>query len=461
MTSHPAPPLHRSRHVEVVEFPAKDEEDEEVGEFMVSCFGPPANDVETQYALEVLGDYLTDSPVSVLQHNFTEIEDPVAGDIHFSINQRVPCTLTIEFESVPVEHLATPEDPAELQSLESELFEVLDKITEEGIDMERMKTVINNLRSRSLHSVEQNPSSHFSHKLICEALYGDLTGNTLKDEIMSLRYYDTLLQWTSEQWVGLLRTWLLENPRVVVLGIPSSTRANKLKETEERRVSDRRKRLGEEGLRQLERKVEEAQKENNAPIPDEIIEGFKIPRIENVQFIDTIAAVYRPSSDHSQIERNKVEQYLDQHSSDHPYNLVFSHTSSAFVTIVLYLTTKDIPGQLLPYLECYTDLFFSLPVMRNGKIVEYGKVVEELNEIAIDHFAKVSHYRLRELVAIGMTVEKKNYEKAVALLSELFVNSVFDQERLPHPGLKLTIESQIKCPSRKMTFRQLREMDTI
>jgi Zn-dependent M16 (insulinase) family peptidase len=429
VASKPAPPLQKNRHLEIIEFPANDDEDEEVGEFMVTFFGPSATDQETQCALEVLGDYLTDSPVSTLQHNFTEIEDPVAGDIHFSMNERLPCTLTIGFQSVPVDHLSIPKDASEPQALEADLFEVLQQIPEGGIDMDRIKTVINNLRSRCLYSVEQNPSNQFSMKLICEALYGDLTGNTLKKEIMPLRYYDNLLQWTSDQWIKLLKTWILDNPRVVVLGIPSSNRAKELKESEEKRVETRRERFGEEGLKKLDEEIEKAQKENNTPIPDELIEGFKIPRIENVKFIDTALAVYRSRFQHPVRERNEVERYLDQQPSNHPFNLVFSHTATSFVTISLYLTTKDLPAHLLPYLECYTDLFFALPILRQGDVIEYEKVVEELNEISVDHDARVGTRGLDEVVVIRITVDKAKYAKAVRLLGELFVHSIFDPER--------------------------------
>ena len=292
-----------------------------------------------------------------------------------------------------------------------------------------MKTVIKNIRSRCLYSVEQNPSNTFSAKLISEALYGDLTGNTLKNEAMSLRYYDNLLQWSSKQWINLLNKWLLDNPRVVVLGIPSSKRAQELKEIEEKRVKERQAKFGEEGLKELERKIEEAQKENNTPIPDEHIKGFKIPKIENVRFIDTNLAVYKPSSEAKGKDRNEIERYLDQHASSHPFNLVFSHTPTSFVTISLYVTTKDLPAHLLPYLECYTDLFFALPILRDGDVVDYEKVVEELNQISVNHYAKVGTRGLDEVVFILLTVENTNYAKAVSLLGELFVNSLFDPER--------------------------------
>lgn len=109
--------------------------------------------------------------------------------------------------------------------------------------------------------------------------------------------------------------------------------------------------------------------------------------------------------------------------------MVFSHTSTQFVTIALYITTKDLPGHLLPYLQLYLDSFFALPVERNGKIVDYEKVVAEINRIAVHHNAYLGIDEVTEVVTIKIRAEKHRYKEAVTLLSELFVHSVFDPER--------------------------------
>lgn len=188
----------------------------------------------------------------------------------------------------------------------------------------------------------------------------------------------------------------------------------------------------------MKRKLEQAQEENDKPIPQDLIRKFKIPKIENIKFIDTINAVYRPRTSHSISHtsdglRNEVEKYLDKDSSDHPLNLVFSHTSTQFVTIALYITTKDLPEHLLPYLQLYLDSFYALPVDRNGEIIDYEKVVAEVNRIATSHNAYLGVDEVTEVLTIKLRTEKSKYKEAVNLLSELFVHSVFDPERYPPP----------------------------
>jgi hypothetical protein len=80
-------------------------------------------------------------------------------------------------------------------------------------------------------------------------------------------------------------------------------------------------------------------------------------------------------------------------------------------------------------LQLYLDSFFSLPVMRDGKIVEYEKIVAEVNNIAVDHSASLGVQTVNEVVRIQLRAEKSQYKNVVRLLGELFVHSVFDPER--------------------------------
>src|SRR5579859_7342229 len=90
--------------------------------------------------------------------------------------------------------------------------------------------------------------------------------------------------------------WWLDNPHVSILGKPSAQLAKDLETNELARIEAQRKKFGPEGLANLKRKLEHAQEENDKPIPQDLIRKFKIPKIENIKFIDTINAVYRPSS---------------------------------------------------------------------------------------------------------------------------------------------------------------------
>src|SRR5271170_6537704 len=128
----------------------------------------------TNVALEVLGNYLVDSEVSILSQKFIEVEDPLTTNISFYTREQLPDTVSVYFESVPVENL---------DSVEDQLMDVFRKVVKEGFDMERMAIVIRSLKNRFLLSVEQAPANAISSKLVNEALYGSLDGRTLSEDL--------------------------------------------------------------------------------------------------------------------------------------------------------------------------------------------------------------------------------------------------------------------------------------
>ena len=59
---------------ETVEFPEKDES---VGELQIGFLGPPPTAFLERKALDILGLYLTSSPVAPLNKEYVEIENPL------------------------------------------------------------------------------------------------------------------------------------------------------------------------------------------------------------------------------------------------------------------------------------------------------------------------------------------------------------------------------------------------
>jgi Zn-dependent M16 (insulinase) family peptidase len=224
--------------------------------------------------------------------------------------------------------------------------------------------------------------------------------------------------------------WFIDNPHVVILGKPSAKLAKTLEQNELARIEGQKAKLGELGLQEKKRKLEEAQEENDKPIPQKVIKKFKVPNIENIKFIETVNAVYVRASDRKPRHRNEIERILDRDVSDHSLDLVFSHTSTQFVTVSLFITTQDLPADLLPYLSLYLESFFTLPVMRNGQLVKYEEVVKEVNLLTVDKSVSLEVDNVTsEVLKITLNAEKSRYQDIVRLLGDLFVHSVFDPER--------------------------------
>jgi Zn-dependent M16 (insulinase) family peptidase len=211
VTSSPPPAISVSRSI-TVEFP---EEDESIGEFTLHFFGPPPNvpprpsslpnsqDFETLYALDVMCYYLSHSEVSILAQTFTEIDDPVATDVSFDVRYQNPCHVSLTFDSVPVEFLASNLPPEE--TIEAQYLAVLNSLVSDGIDMSRMAVSIREIRNKGLLRFEKSPEDYFQTHLMNEALYGDLQGHSLSDVLTATRFFDVLSEWTSDQWISFLK----------------------------------------------------------------------------------------------------------------------------------------------------------------------------------------------------------------------------------------------------------------
>ncbi|KAJ2770824.1 hypothetical protein IWQ57_002484, partial [Coemansia nantahalensis] len=73
----------------------------ETGTIAFAWEGPPAEDVESHVALDMLIDYLGNDPGSPLRKRFTNRPVPIAGDISFTITRLFPAMIELSFTEVP------------------------------------------------------------------------------------------------------------------------------------------------------------------------------------------------------------------------------------------------------------------------------------------------------------------------------------------------------------------------
>jgi len=363
----------------------------------------------------------------------------MAKTIRYDISHQLPCILRIIFESVPVKNLNT---------LEAKLFDVLEKVTTDGVDMNRMLIVVARAVNRRLLSVERWPFYEISKMLKNEAVYGSLDGETLKKAARDIVYYQNLSAWGSDQWIALLQKyplpptgcannrWWLQNPHASIIGKPSAQLAKTLVQNEFERVEARREKLGEDGLTELNRALEQARHKNDKLAPQELIDTFQIPEIRDVSFIHVVHAVASSSGARSE-HHGEVENYLDLDPSRHRLNAVFSQIPSQFVTISLYITTKGLPKHLLPLIPLYLDLFFALPIERNGELIQYETVVSEITQGADEYTATVGVQDITEVLCITLRAKTSQYREVVSLLKGLFLHSVFDPKR--YDGCRMSL----------------------
>ncbi|CAG8476216.1 27764_t:CDS:10 [Dentiscutata erythropus] len=388
--SAPIPLLEKSIQ-ETVKFP---DEDESMGQVVIAWL---------------------DTPVSVLQKEFVEIEEPLCTDIDFSINEQTRTAILATFENVPTE---------ELEDLVTGLFDVFKRIVNEGIDMERMKNVIHRDRLKTLNEIEVNPHNVFSGLCIVDHVYGKETGEDLERGVKDLGYYEQIANFSEKQYH-------IDNPHIALLGCPSAEFSKKLIDDELKRVEKQRETLGPEKLKDLEKQLEKAKESNNVPIPPQII----VPSIESITFINVITGRNKSEGKY----KNIVQGYLDSdNSTDIPYFIQFDHIPSAFVNISIYITTEPIPVHLRPYLEIYLETFYSLPLNRpNGEHLTFEQMVNELNTDTISYEDNWGIKGFEGMICFSLKVEASKYATGIRWLRDLLWNTEFTAERLKICASKL------------------------
>jgi Zn-dependent M16 (insulinase) family peptidase len=70
--------------------------------------------------------------------------------------------------------------------------------------------------------------------------------------------------------------YFVSAPSLTIIGKPSAALSAKIEGDEKERIAKRKAELGEEKLKELEKKVEEAKKESDVPPPPQMISEFPL-----------------------------------------------------------------------------------------------------------------------------------------------------------------------------------------
>ncbi|KAF3481641.1 cytoplasm protein [Arthroderma uncinatum] len=413
------PPLERST-IERVEFP---EEDESYGEVEIRFLGPDYRDRVQAGALNVVLLYLSGSSASLLDNILVEKEQVVSA-IYYSIEDG-PCTeLSFTLSGVATE---------QLEVVERRFFELLQDAMKQEIDLKYMQECIHRHQRTWKFAIENSPTP-FAKLVITDFLFGKRDGSTLQT-VGTLEEYKVLEKWTDIEWRNFIRKWISDAHHVSILGVPSAKLATNLTEDEQKRMEHRKKKLGEEGLRNLAEALEKAKTENGMEAPKELLSSFVIPGTDSIHFIQTTTAKSGPALKLGRPD-NDIQQLIDSNGPELPLFIHFEHIPSNFVQFTLIISTADVPLQVLPLLPVYIEAFFSLPIERNGRTIAFEQVIVELEKDTVGHYIHPS-YTSPESLSITFQMEVDKYQAAILWLKELAWNSVFKAERLVAIATKL------------------------
>lgn len=363
--------------------------------------------------------YLCGSSVSVLENTIVEKEE-LASSVSSWWDSRPNSVIWLQPTGVASE---------KLESVEKRLFEVLKDVVSKPLDMEYMYECIKR-EKRQVKFHAETSESFFSTNIIADYLFGKRDGSTLRD-LESLHEYAALEKWDDKAWRDFITRWFLDAHHISILGKPSVALSEKMKKAEEDRVAKRKEELGKDGLEKLAKKLDEAQKKNDQPIPAEVLDQFEVPGTESIHFIESDTARYGHAKTIG-AGVGKAQKLVDGAPEGKlPLFIQFEDVPTNFVHITLHIGTSQVPVELKPLMPIFSDNFFNTHIMRDDKLVNFEQVVMELERDSVGY--GLGGARLLgdpEGLAIQFQVEPEKYAAAVEWIRTMMFDSVFDPQRL-------------------------------
>ncbi|KAK3592274.1 hypothetical protein CHS0354_037563 [Potamilus streckersoni] len=411
------PPLEASV-MKTVPYPS---DNESHGMVKVAWRGPKAKDQYKLTSLFVLYDYLHDSPISPLQRDFVELEDPYCSKVHCSMMENSECCIFISFQNIIKEKLS---------QIYPRLTDILNKLAtgQEKIDMTRMYNVIHRKVLERLSSVEDHPHEIVAHNLIGDFLFGD-TKEDLETRTSVISILKDLKSKPEEFWVALINQYFINKPNVVIIGEPSKALMEEIGKTEAERVAKQQNDLGKDGLKKMGEILEKATEENEQEPLDSIITDISVPNVSQIYFHPII-----PYSNHSRDAANRNPKFP---LADIPFQFHLDDIHTNFVQISALLDSNGVSQELKYYLPIFCEVLFESPVVRNGVLISHEEVIQQLHadtlvteaNLGIDGEKFYCGY-IPQVVQVLLKVEKEKYEKGVTWLKDLLYNIKFTAERL-------------------------------
>ncbi|KAL5012223.1 hypothetical protein ScPMuIL_010774 [Solemya velum] len=390
------PPLLTSS-TEVVLYPS----DEETHGLVLSAWrGPKAKDKYTYCGLLTLMDYLTDSAISPVQRDFIEIPDPYCSQVHCNIIENSECCVYISFKNVPKD---------KLKDISPRLNTVLEKLASrsEIIDMTRIQNLLHRKILEMLNSMEDSPHEIMAVKLIEDFLFGDCEKD-LEERVNSVSIYKRLKKETGTYWVDLLNQFFCGKSNVVIIGEPSSTLMEDMASTEKARVAEQRSRLGEEGLANKAKVLENAIQDNEVEPPEGVLTSLPVPDVSSINFHPI-----KSSSNKTETDDSNPGFPL----ADIPFRFQLDDTHTNFIQISCLLDSSCLSTDQRLLLPLFCEVMFESPILRDGELVSHEAVISGLEADTLFtatnlgvHGRKFSCGDFPQIVHITMKVEEEKQQ---------------------------------------------------
>ncbi|XP_055378206.1 uncharacterized protein C05D11.1-like [Condylostylus longicornis] len=411
----PVAPLTESHDIKIL-YPS-DEED--CGLVYIGYRGPNCiHEYKKLMACNVLLRYLSDTPVSPLQREFVEIDDPFASKVSHSLLENYESLLVFIFDNVPIE---------KIDLVLSKLKETLKKflVGEEKVDMSRMKSILDRLILENLSNLENEPHDTAAYLVIGDALYGT-NDNDFCDRLNPNKFFEAFLEMDENYWITLIKEYLFSGSFICVRAFPSIEENNRMSKEELDRIEKQRVALGQVGLNEKGEKLQKAMDENEIPPPPEMLTHVPVPSIDGINFHEL--KIYKASN---------TESISCFNFSDIPVYSEVYDINTNFIYITITMNTSGLEPKYRSYLLLLLEMLLESPVRRNGTLIPYEEVVAALERDTIDSSTTLglegcgfSVGVFSHVATLSIQVDSKKYEKGVEWVIDLLHSTEFPADRI-------------------------------
>ncbi|KAK6746301.1 hypothetical protein RB195_012423 [Necator americanus] len=405
-------------------------DDESRGIVEISWFGYEPTNFKEKVALDVLFDYMSNTPVSPLQREFVLTDKPLASQVGFQVSEQTTCVIQLTFSGVPTERLDDVKK------------KFMDKIVKEHVedkawDMERMGFLIGQTVKNELQEMEKHPDTELFGHMIGHQLY-DKNEEQLKTRVNELELIRRLRSEPASFWSGLVKKYFTK-PHVAVIGIPSEKMVEQVAKEEKARLEQQRQKLGKEGIKSCGEKICCAMEENTSRKPDaELLQQLIVKKLEAFDRFPVDAKCNVGGSPASQ----SVAKFLEQF----PFPTTVHNCPTKFVELFLLLDSSALTVEQRAWLCLYNDLLFESPAMINGELKSAEDVAKLYTKDLVDHSIQVGISNFFDkLVDLRIVVDAETGFPNLAKWAEIFTTGiVFDAQRVKQCAKKLASDAREK-----------------
>lgn len=418
------------------EFPA---DDCETGKVCLSWRGKDWNDFEESEVVGLLGSYLTEGNTSPLEQNLVEVKYPYCSSIHFEQDGFKSTAFELFFDDVPhlpkmIRKSAADGPVSQVEQVGAEAERVLRNIVnKDGMDMQRMQTLIRRELLQFQRDMETSPHDTVADILVEYCVNGDIGSNQLHELFDKQLMYERLQNKDEQFWLQKVKEYFLDAPCAEVRCYPSLTKAKKLQTAEAKLRKEQVKNLGEEELKAMICRVEEAKKEQQTPPPTEVVAGVPFADPRKVRLLNLpLLTNYYPAMDPSSQESGypswmsdcSISSHMDdRNSKENTSNTVVrmnnncwvkgtSNSARGAVQRGYSQTDSDVLKRLAHYVVSPPCVSTSLPTTSNTSTTTSSGLVLHLNHLPSSDFVSFrlcaripDSFTLRQLRLLPLAVE--------------------------------------------------------